>query len=137
MDSTSDTTTTDPAPEEAGPPGGPPALGLAPEVTLTRLPFGGAVLVHGVSLALAEWSEREALALDRLLGLDAGGWSTAAADERRTVQELTAAGWLTYRRTDTGGTGGNGPRPADDRTGRRTGTRADGPTAATNAAQGE
>jgi hypothetical protein len=73
----------------------PGVFGLAPAVTLTRLPFGGLVLVHGVTLALSECTEREADALDRLLRLDAAGWREATDAQRRTARELHAAGWLT------------------------------------------
>ena len=92
MDSTPEIAT---APEAAS-----AVFDLAPRVSLTRLPFGGAVLVHGVSLALAEFSEHDARALDRLLELDLDGWGMAPADQRRMAEELAAAGWLAHRTAD-------------------------------------
>jgi hypothetical protein len=106
-------------------------LGLAPRVSLTRLPFGGAVLVHGVSLALAECSERDAHALHRLLELDAEDWRTAPADQRRMAQELTAEGWLALRTTDAEDARSRADHHADD----HRGGLADGSTAARTAAQ--
>jgi hypothetical protein len=110
MDSTPDTRTTT-------------VFGLAPTVSLTRLPFGGSVLVHGISLALLECSEREAHAIDQLLELDVDGWRMAPAGQRRMVQELTAAGWLAHRTADA------------EHTQRRTGGRDGGPATARTAAK--
>jgi hypothetical protein len=59
---------------------------LAPQVTLTRLPYGGAVLVNGVNLAIAECDEPQAAAIDELL---AGG-----VPKGELAQELIAAGWV-------------------------------------------
>ncbi|CAM3745260.1 actinodefensin-associated protein B [Kibdelosporangium persicum] len=62
---------------------------LAPQVTLTRLPYGGAVLVNGVNLAIAECDEPQTAAIDDLL---AGG-----APEGQVAQDLIAAGWVEVR----------------------------------------
>lgn len=55
-------------------------------MTLTLLPYGGAVLVNGVSLAIAECDEPQRLAINELL---AGG-----APEGQLAQLLIAAGWV-------------------------------------------
>ena len=44
------------------------ALRAARDVTITRLPFGGAVLVNGRTLALLECAEPDAALLDVLVG---------------------------------------------------------------------
>lgn len=62
-------------------------LRLAPQVTLTRLPYGGAVLVNGVTLAIAECDESQAAAIDELL---AGG-----APDGQLAEELVAGDWVT------------------------------------------
>lgn len=74
------------------PPTGRP-LRLAPHVTHTRLPFGGAVLVDGVTLTVAECGERDGELLDRLLahGLADGAEDPAA---REMAARLIADGWL-------------------------------------------
>ncbi|GIJ29578.1 hypothetical protein Vqi01_47400 [Micromonospora qiuiae] len=61
-------------------------LKLAPQVTLTRLPYGGAVLVNGVNLAIAECDEPQAVAIEDLL---AGG-----VPEGQLAQVLIVAGWV-------------------------------------------
>lgn len=80
-------TTSDTSPTSSGP------LRLAADVTLTRLPFGGAVLVHGVTLALAEFAEGDTEVVMLLL---AGGNPAPAgnAGSRRIAKDLAAAGWL-------------------------------------------
>ncbi|GAA1541244.1 hypothetical protein GCM10009730_57960 [Streptomyces albidochromogenes] len=81
----------------------PAVLRLAPHVTLTRLPYGGAVLLNTVTLALAECGEPQAAALDGLLasGLPP---SDRESPPGRLAAELLATGWLTARPP--------GPRPA-------------------------
>ncbi|MCG5219184.1 actinodefensin-associated protein B [Streptosporangium sp. KLBMP 9127] len=59
---------------------------LAPQVTLTRLPYGGAVLVNGVNLAIAECDEPQTAAINELL---AGG-----VPEGQLAQVLIADGWV-------------------------------------------
>jgi hypothetical protein len=81
------------------------ALRAAPDVTITRLPFGGAVLINGRTLALLECAEPDAALLhalvaappqrpgctdemDAVLGRMASrlvddGWLIAAAERRR------------------------------------------------------
>jgi hypothetical protein len=73
------------------PPEGAPAA-PADGVRLTRLPFGGAVLVDARSLRLVECAEHEADALDRLL-------ATGRPDEsdvhiQRLARQLLRAGLL-------------------------------------------
>jgi hypothetical protein len=68
------------------------SLRLAPHITVTRLPFGGAVLVNGVTLGLAECGELDADVLDRLLtrgfpGPDGGAGAGLA-------EQMIKAGWL-------------------------------------------
>ncbi|WP_141721537.1 actinodefensin-associated protein B [Micromonospora citrea] len=65
---------------------------LAPRVCLTPLPYGGAVLVNGVSLAIAECDEPQRLAINELL---ANGTS-----EGQLAQFLIATGWVV--RSDAG-----------------------------------
>ncbi|WP_127505998.1 actinodefensin-associated protein B [Actinoplanes solisilvae] len=61
----------------------------APGVVLTRLPSGGAVLVHGPSLALTEFGEREADLLHAVLHEGRG-----VSDLRAFIEPLLRAGWL-------------------------------------------
>lgn len=69
------------------------SLRLVPDVTLTQLPFGGAVLVHGVTLTLTEFSEVDTEVLVLLLaGRDPA--SDGNARLRRVTEKLVAAGWL-------------------------------------------
>jgi hypothetical protein len=73
------------------------ALRCADDVTITRLPFGGAVLVNGRTLALLESAEPDAAALAALLTAPARG--DGLDDEMATVLERTASrlvadGWL-------------------------------------------
>ncbi|MGX1880587.1 actinodefensin-associated protein B [Streptomyces sp. NPDC055287] len=72
----------------------PAVLRLAPDVTLTRLPYGGAVLLNVVTLTLAECGEPQAMVIDRLL---ASGLSTAdrEAPPAYLAAELVGNGWLT------------------------------------------
>lgn len=72
----------------------PAVLRLAPDVTLTRLPYGGSVLLNAVTLALAECGEPQAFVIDRLL---AAGLSTAdhASPPAYLAAELVRSGWLT------------------------------------------
>jgi hypothetical protein len=74
-----------------------PAFTAAPGVSITRLPFGGAVLVAGRTLALLECGEPDAARLLALLAPSAG------ADERSpqlapglqpTAARLVDEGWL-------------------------------------------
>lgn len=60
---------------------------LAPQVHLTRLPFGGAVLVCEVTLEMVELMGPEA---DRLTAWLSGGPVT----DHTLAEALTAAGWL-------------------------------------------
>ncbi|MBW5481280.1 actinodefensin-associated protein B [Streptomyces bambusae] len=78
------------------PPGTP--LRLGPAVTLTPLPFGGAVLAHGRTLAVAEYGERDAEVLARLLGVGVPPPEAGAPVARFTAQ-LIAAGWLVPERS--------------------------------------
>ncbi|GIH08911.1 hypothetical protein Rhe02_69780 [Rhizocola hellebori] len=67
---------------------------LARHVTLTRLPYGGAVLVCSLTLRLAEYGETDADILGRLLA-DA----TAASDGERAARltkHLLESGWLVF-----------------------------------------
>jgi hypothetical protein len=73
------------------------ALRCADDVTITRLPFGGAVLVNGRTLALLECAEPDAAVLGALLtalerrnGVD----DQMAAALERTASRLVDAGWL-------------------------------------------
>ncbi|MGW0550045.1 actinodefensin-associated protein B [Streptomyces altiplanensis] len=72
----------------------PVVLRLAPDVTLTRLPYGGSVLLNVVTLALAECGEPQAFAVDRLLatGLSAADHGSPPA---YLAAELVGSGWLT------------------------------------------
>ncbi|MGW7051612.1 actinodefensin-associated protein B [Streptomyces sp. NPDC054887] len=69
-------------------------LRLAPHVTLTRLPYGGCVLLDTVTLTVAECGEPQAVVLDRLLssGLSATEGDSPAA---LLAHRLLTAGWLT------------------------------------------
>jgi hypothetical protein len=73
------------------------AFAAARDVTITPLPFGGAVLVNGRTLALLECAAPEAGALGVLLGaagqLDGRGDGTAAA-LGRMARQLVDDGWL-------------------------------------------
>ncbi|MGW7197150.1 actinodefensin-associated protein B [Streptomyces chryseus] len=73
----------------------PAVLCLAPHVTLTRLPYGGAVLLNTVTLLLAECGEPQAAALDSLLA--AGLPPDRDSPPARLAAELLATGWLTTR----------------------------------------
>ncbi|MDX3798909.1 actinodefensin-associated protein B [Streptomyces sp. AK04-3B] len=81
------------------PPAAGAALALAPHVTLTFLPFGGAVLANGRTLAVLDFRQREAALLERLLqqGMpptEAGPWPA------RVAGRLIAAGWLVTDRSE-------------------------------------
>lgn len=82
------------------------ALRCADDVTITRLPFGGAVLINGRTLALLECAEPDAAVLAALLtaparrhGLD----DQMAAVLERTASRLVDDGWLVL--APTGGDG--------------------------------
>jgi hypothetical protein len=73
------------------------ALRCAEDVTITRLPFGGAVLINGRTLALLECAEPDAAVLAALL--TAPAQRRAVGDRMAAVLERTAAhlvrdGWL-------------------------------------------
>ena len=73
------------------------ALRAAPDVTITRLPFGGAVLVNGRTLALLECAEPDAALLDALVAAprERPGW-TGEIDAvlGRMASRLVDDGWL-------------------------------------------
>lgn len=62
-------------------------LRLAPHVAFTPLPFGGGVLLHSRTLALAECNEGDAEIVSRLLAGDRA--------DMRMAGQLLEAGWLT------------------------------------------
>lgn len=78
----------------------------APGVTFTRLPYGGAVLVNGTTLALTECGEPEAVLVEHLLdhGLPArgdvasarpgDGFAPPPALLRRMAEQMIESGWL-------------------------------------------
>ncbi len=73
------------------------AFTAAPCVTITPLPFGGAVLVHGRTLALLECAEHDAALLATLVAAPASGPAlpdevAAALDAAAT--RLVGDGWL-------------------------------------------
>src|SRR3954447_24052378 len=68
------------------------AVRLATHTTLTRLPFGGAVLINGVTLELAECSESDADIVDRLLTRGLGLHSVGPVV--RLAEQMIRAGWL-------------------------------------------
>jgi hypothetical protein len=73
------------------------ALRCAAGVTITRLPFGGAVLINGRTLALLECAEPDAAVLAALL--TAPAQRPALNDQMAAVLERTASrlvddGWL-------------------------------------------
>ena len=68
-------------------------LRLTPGTTVTKLPFGGAVLVNATTLAITECGEREAELLDLLLVHGAPGPGGPPA-VRELVDQLIGAGWL-------------------------------------------
>ncbi len=72
----------------------PPTRGvtLAPGVVLTRLPFGGAVLMNENTLALAECGETDAELLRRLLAGEQPARDDVAA--LRAVGDLISSQWL-------------------------------------------
>ncbi|WP_434599941.1 actinodefensin-associated protein B [Streptomyces sp. A5-4] len=69
---------------------------LAPHVTLTPLPFGGAVLVRASTLSIVECGEQEAALLARLLtdGPPARDAEPGGEAVRRMGAALAAGGWL-------------------------------------------
>lgn len=81
-------------------PAGATSLRFAPGVTLTGLPFGGAVLVHGTTLALAEFDESDAALIDHLMR---HGLAGAPRDPRELVRALATGGWLPRTAPGTGG----------------------------------
>jgi hypothetical protein len=75
----------------------PPAdLVTAPDVTLTRLPFGGAVLVNRRTLELLECAEPEATVLAALLA-GTGVSHEMAPAVARMAKQLLDDGWLVGR----------------------------------------
>ena len=73
------------------------ALRPAPDVTITRLPFGGAVLVNGRTLALLECAEPEAELLAALMTAPErphGRADELAAALRLAATRLIQEGWL-------------------------------------------
>ncbi|MFJ5226772.1 actinodefensin-associated protein B [Streptomyces sp. NPDC088400] len=83
------------------PPALPPVgtrLRLGPAVTLTPLPFGGAVLASGRTLAVAECGEGDAAVIGRLLGVGTPPPEAGAGVARFTAQMLEA-GWLVADRS--------------------------------------
>lgn len=73
------------------------ALRAAPDVTITRLPFGGAVLVNGCTLALLECAEPDAALLHLLVAAprERPGWTEAMdAALGRMASRLVDDGWL-------------------------------------------
>lgn len=86
-----------PRPAPALPPVG-TRLRLGRAVTLTPLPFGGAVLADGRTLAVAECGERDAAVIDRLLGVGTPPPEAGAGVARFTAQMLEA-GWLVADRS--------------------------------------
>lgn len=83
---------------------------LAPEVTLTHLPFGGAIMVNGTTLALAEFDESDAVLVDRLLRHGVAG---AERDPSAVVRALGAGDWL-MRGAPEARESAAGDRAADD-----------------------
>lgn len=65
---------------------------LGPGVRLTRLPFGGAVLMNEKTLALVECTERDAAVIERLLSGEHPGPDDA--DVRRVARDLLRSQWL-------------------------------------------
>lgn len=88
---------TPPAQPSALPPVG-TRLRLGPAVTLTPLPFGGAVLASGRTLAVAECGEGDAAVIGRLLGVGTPPPEAGAGVARFTAQMLEA-GWLVADRS--------------------------------------
>ena len=68
-------------------------LRLMPGTTVTKLPFGGAVLVNATTLAVTDCGEREAELLELLLAHGAPGPGGPPA-VHELVDRLTGAGWL-------------------------------------------
>jgi hypothetical protein len=72
-------------------------LTAAPGVTITPLPFGGAVLVNGRTLALLECAEPDAALLAALLAAPADRHERAgelAAPLQAAARRLVRDGWL-------------------------------------------
>jgi hypothetical protein len=73
------------------------AFTAAPGVTITPLPFGGAVLVNGRTLALLECAERDAALLAALVAAPAnrhGRAGETAAPLQAAATQLVRDGWL-------------------------------------------
>jgi len=68
-------------------------LRLAPGTSVTKLPFGGAVLVNATTLAITDCGEREAELLDLLLVHGVPGPSGPPA-VHELADQLVRAGWL-------------------------------------------
>ncbi|MCH6163101.1 actinodefensin-associated protein B [Streptomyces marispadix] len=80
------------SPSSSPPPAAAKGLALAPDVRLTWLPYGGAVLLHGRTLALAECDERDAALLGRLLAGERPDPDDPEA--LRVVRDLMDSRWL-------------------------------------------
>jgi hypothetical protein len=73
------------------------AFAAAQDVTITRLPFGGAVLINGRTLALLECAEPDAALLGALVAAPAqrlGSHEQVHAVLERMAGRLVADGWL-------------------------------------------
>jgi hypothetical protein len=75
------------------------AFAPAPDVAITRLPFGGAVLVNGSTLALLECAAPDAEVIAALLATPApaqrsGRGEPPAAVLEHTARRLVDDGWL-------------------------------------------
>jgi len=73
------------------------AFTAAPGVAITPLPFGGAVLVNGRTLALLECAEHDAALLATLVAAPAGGHALpddVAARLDAAATRLVGDGWL-------------------------------------------
>ena len=73
------------------------AFAAAPGVTITPLPFGGAVLINGRTLALMECAEPDAAVLTALLAAPPNGdelGDEIAAMLERAATRLIRDGWL-------------------------------------------
>ncbi|MDQ3988203.1 MAG: actinodefensin-associated protein B [Actinomycetota bacterium] len=69
-------------------------LRLVPGTTVTKLPFGGAVLVNATTLAIADVGERDAELLELLLAHGPPGPGRPSV-VREFVDQLVEAGWIT------------------------------------------
>jgi hypothetical protein len=79
------------------------AFAAAPGITITRLPFGGAVLINGRTLALLECAEPDAELLAALVAAPANGQERAdeiAAPLEAAATQLVREGWLVRATTE-------------------------------------